>query len=152
MALDDNIRALAGVRLFEGLNAEQLRLLAFGAENIRLVKGRDLYRADTAADGAFVVMAGRIALYRMENSERIVVERHGPGGVLDEMALIVSQRRPYGAFADQDGEALRITRTLFRRILDEYPEVAVALRDRIAARFLDMATRISRLHERFDPQ
>ena len=34
MALDDDIRILSGVRLFEGFTREQLRLMAFGAETI----------------------------------------------------------------------------------------------------------------------
>ena len=91
-----------------------------------------------------------MALYRTENGERVVVQRAWPGAVLDEMALIVSQRRLYGAYAEHDGEAIRLNRTLFRRILEEYPEVAVQLRDRIAAQFLAMAEKIARLHPKFD--
>ena len=36
MALDDDIRTLSGVELFEGFADEHLRLLAFGASRLRL--------------------------------------------------------------------------------------------------------------------
>ena len=39
MSLDDDIRVLTGVDLFDGFTQEQLRLLAFGAENTRLPAG-----------------------------------------------------------------------------------------------------------------
>ncbi|TIN67663.1 MAG: cyclic nucleotide-binding protein, partial [Mesorhizobium sp.] len=42
MALDDDIRVLSAVRLFEGFTQEQLRLLAFGAENTRLIANHKL--------------------------------------------------------------------------------------------------------------
>lgn len=41
MALDDDIRILGTVGLFESFTPEQLRLLAFGAERLVLRAGRD---------------------------------------------------------------------------------------------------------------
>ena len=43
MALDDDIRILSSVSLFKGFTPEQLRLLAFGAENLKLSAGRELF-------------------------------------------------------------------------------------------------------------
>ncbi|MDP3897859.1 MAG: cyclic nucleotide-binding domain-containing protein [Mesorhizobium sp.] len=149
MALDDDIRVLSGVRLFESLTYEQLRLLAFGAENIRLAKGRDLYREDAPADCAYVVVRGSVELYRTVEGERVPVFRATPGMMLDEMALIVASNRQTGAVAEEESEVIRLNRTLFRRILEEYPEVAVALRNRFAADFSAMADKIARLQPRF---
>ena len=66
MALDDDVRILSGVGLFEGFTAEQLRLLAFGAETTNLPAQRKLYREDDVADSAYVVVSGGIVLYREE--------------------------------------------------------------------------------------
>ena len=76
MALDDDVRILSGVRLFEGFSSDQLRLLAFGAETLHLSAGRDLYNEGAAADSAFVVVSGSIGLYRERDGER--VEREEP--------------------------------------------------------------------------
>ena len=150
MALEDDIRILSGVRLFEGLTHEQLRLLAFGAENIRLMKDRDLFREETAADCAYVVTKGRIALYRTVDGQRVPFAYAEPGDTLDEMALIAHVRRKAGAYADEESEVIRLNRSLFRRIMEEYPEVAFALRDRLASEFTDMVDRIATLASRFE--
>ena len=150
MALEDDIQILSGVRLFEGLTHEQLRLLAFGAENMRLMKGRDLFREDTAADCAYVVTAGRIILYNAVDGERVQVGQAEPGDALDEMALIVHIRRKTGAYAEDEAEVIRLNRSLFRRIMEEYPEIAMMLRDRFAQEFTSMVDRIAVLSDRFD--
>jgi CRP-like cAMP-binding protein len=64
MALEDDVRVLSHVGLFEGFAQEQLRLLAFGAETTALPAERKLYREDDEADCAYVVVRGRIVLYR----------------------------------------------------------------------------------------
>jgi hypothetical protein len=81
MALDDDIRILSGVRLFDGFTAEQLRLLAFGAEQIGLPAGRRLFREDDEADTAYVVVSGTISLFREGDEDRLTVApdcRHAP--------------------------------------------------------------------------
>ena len=87
MALDDDIRILSGVRLFEGFTQEQLRLLAFGAEDAAGARQK-LYREDDEADSAYVVVEGRISLYRERDGERVVIGTVGPGAMLGELALI----------------------------------------------------------------
>src|SRR5690606_40291875 len=58
MALDDDIRILERVRLLEDFTHEQLRLLAFGADAMRLQAGRDPVLAGTAAVCALGVGSG----------------------------------------------------------------------------------------------
>jgi CRP-like cAMP-binding protein len=150
MALEDDIQVLSGVRLFDSLTHEQLRLLAFGAENIRLTKGRDLFREDTAADCAYVVLRGKVAVYQTVDGQRVPHRIAEPGDALDEMALIVHIRRRSGAYAEEDCEVIRLNRSLFRRIMEEYPEIALALRDRLADSFIDMVDHIASVAPRFE--
>lgn len=150
MALDDDIRALSGIRLLKSLNPEQLRLLAFGAENMHLHAERELFRPDTLADCAYVVRLGSMATFKMHGGERRKIATINAGGVLDEMALIVDVRRSVGAYAEVETDVLRINRTLFRRILEEYPDVAAALHEQIAKQFTAMADKIVDLKPRFN--
>ena len=77
MALDDDIRLLSGVELFGSFTPDQFRLLAFGAENMRLASGQLLYEAGVEADGAFVVAAGRIGLFREDaEGKRVLVAEY----------------------------------------------------------------------------
>ncbi len=149
MSLDDDIRVLAGVSLFEGFTQEQLRLLAFGSENTRLAEGKELYQEGAAADGAYVVARGRISLFRERDGERIVITTVGPGALLGEFALFSDTERLTGALAATEAEVMRLNRKLFRRILEEYPDVAVALHQRVAADLQALVGRIERLAPKF---
>ncbi|QPC90147.1 cyclic nucleotide-binding domain-containing protein [Mesorhizobium sp. INR15] len=149
MALDDDIRILSAVRLFEGFTQEQLRLLAFGAETTLLQADRKLYREDDEADSAYVVVSGRIALYREQDGERVALGTAGPGTMLSELALIADTRRLTSASAATDSEVIRLSRKMFRRILEEYPDVAAQLHQRISEEFQAMIRRIEELAPRF---
>lgn len=149
MALDDDIRVLSAVRLFEGFTQEQLRLLAFGAETTVLPAERKLYREDDEADSAYVVVSGRIALYRETDGRRIAIGTAGPGSILGELALIADTRRLTSASAAADSEVLRLNRKMFRRILDEYPDVAVRLHQRVTDELQAFLQRIEMLAPRF---
>jgi CRP-like cAMP-binding protein len=149
MALDDDIRILSAVGLFESFTQEQLRLLAFGAETTILHADHKLYREDDEADSAYIVISGRIVLYREQNGERVPIGTAGPGTILSELALIADTNRLTSASAEVDSEVLRLSRKMFRRILEEYPEIAVHLHQRILEDFQAMIRRIEKLAPRF---
>lgn len=148
MALDDHIRILSDVRLFAGFTQDQLRLLAFGAEAMHLAAGKKLYREDDDADSAYVVVLGSIRLFRENESETAEVGTAEAGSTLGEMALIADSRRLTSAEAATDTDVLRINRSMFRRILEEYPETAEALRDRIIEDLQALIRKIEQVGEK----
>lgn len=147
MALDEDIRVLSSVKLFEGFTHEELRLLAFGAENVVLHADKKLYLQDDEADSAYVVVRGRIVLYR--ESDGGVIGSVGSGAILGELALVADTRRLTSAAAAGEAELLRLTRRMFRRILEEYPDTAVLLHRRISEELQAMVRRIEGLAPRF---
>ena len=136
MALREDIAILKGLSIFDGLEDEHLRLLAFGAERRRLERGHVLFREGASADSAFVVLQGQIRLTRNlpSGSDRVVAEA-GPGSILTEIAMISDSERHFTATAAIESEVLRISRTLFHRMMEEYPEVAVATERRLRENF-----------------
>ncbi len=149
MALDDDIRILSDVRLFQGFTQEQLRLLAFGAETTLLQAERKLYREDDEADSAYIVVSGSIVLYREQDGAGVPVAMAGPGTILSELALIADTKRLTSASAATDSEVIRLSRKMFRRILEEYPEIAEQLYQRISDEFQAMIRRLEELAPRF---
>ena len=149
MALDDDIRIMQQVSLFEGLSGEQLRLLAFGSENIRISAGEELYLEGDTADCAFIVTLGEIHLTRQQDDERILIRKAPSGSILGELALISETRRLTDAVAGRDTNLMRLNQATFRRILMEYPDVAAALHARIAENLHAMIDRIGKLAPHF---
>ncbi|WP_265516325.1 Crp/Fnr family transcriptional regulator [Nitratireductor luteus] len=148
MALDDDIRVLSGVALFSGFTREQLRLMAFGAETIALAAGRKLYSEGTPADSAFVIVSGTVALYREYEGRNHVFSLEGPGAILGDLALIADTERMTSAFAETDVKLIRLSRSMFRRILEEFPETAETLHGRISMRLQEMLKRMEELASR----
>ena len=69
--------------------------------------------------------------------------------MLGELALIADSHRLTGAVAATDTEVMRLNRKLFRRILEEYPDVALFLHHRITADFQTMVAKLEHSPPRF---
>ena len=149
MSIEDDVRALSAVPLLSVLSLEQLRLIAFGTEHLTLNKGRELFRAGERADCGFLVLSGDINFFEDQGMNRRIVGSAGKGSLIGELALIAEQKRPVGAVAAEDSEIMRINRSLFRRVLDEYPDVAAALHLQLQARFSQFLGDITRLDHKF---
>ncbi len=148
MALDDDIRILGTVGLFESFSPEQLRLLAFGAERLVLRAGRELFREGQSADCAYIIVSGAITLFRESDEGRVTIRPVGPGAILGEMALIAQTTRLTGAVADVETEVIRISRSIFRRILEEYPEAAASLHAHISRNLVELIGQIEKVAPR----
>lgn len=150
MALIDDIRLFAQVPLFAGLSEDKLRLMAFGAERRRIVEGQTLFREGASADCGYVVASGS---FRLSSTVRDGSARHegvaAVGTLLSELAMISVIERKFTATAVEDSEVIRINRPLFRRMLEEYPDVAVMVQGRIRANLAAMIDGASGMAGRF---
>lgn len=150
MALADDIRLISQVPLFQGLDGDQLRLIAFGAERRGVAAGQELFRERSPAESAFVVASGRFELLAAGRDGNLVVEKiAGPGTLLSELALVTMVERKFTAIALEDSEALRITRSLFHRLLEEYPQVGRAVEARIRENIAGLAKAAAAMQHRF---
>lgn len=149
MSLESDIDILGGVALFADLTRDQRRLLAFGAEHRIVRAGEYLYREEARADAGFVLVAGEIDLVAGEGGNARILATVGPGTLLGELALVIETRRGSSAVTRTDCEVIRISRPLFRRMLQEFPEIAETLRERVASDLVDLTGAITRLESRF---
>lgn len=149
MALETDIQILSGVDLFSELTPEQLRLLAFGAEALSVPEGQEIYREGAPADCAYVVVSGQVVLYTQLDGNAVALERLGPGAILGELALIAQTSRLTYAASETDVELLRLNRSLFRRILEEYPEAAAALHQHISEELQNLVSKIEAMASKF---
>ena len=133
MSLDDDIAFFRQVPLFAALDKEAVRILAIGAETRTYQSGAVLFYAGDLADGGYIVLDGTLSLASgsyAEDSERIV----GPGTLVGELAMLTDMVWQFTAVARQPVSVVRITRNLFRKMLEGYPAAAVTLRDVVAKR------------------
>lgn len=141
MGLEEDAVKLAANPAFAALEPEALRLIAFSAEKRALHAGDVLFRRDELSSEGFVVLTGSVALDSSGQGAamaRIV----RPPGLIGELALLTQTRQPATAIAREPTTVLRISRHLFRRVLQEYPRSAERLRRNMSARLLQFAAEI----------
>lgn len=150
MALNDDIALLSTVSVFRDIGEDKLRLIAFGAERRKLQAGQMLFREGTPADCAFVVASGRFELSRIgKDGHAIQLGFAERGTLLGELAMITAIDRSMTAIAPDDAEVIRINRPLFRRMLEEYPDIAGIVRQRIDDNLAALNADLDRISGRF---
>lgn len=144
MTIERDIEALRQVMMFSELNSEQLRLLAFSAETVRLSPNEILFQEGDVAGSGFVVTEGEIQLVQRSAGSTVSVGRIGAGSVVNELALISETLRPATAVATQKSEVIKIRRSLFRRFITEYPDIAVRLEQSLRGRLNETISQLKR--------
>ena len=132
MTIEDDIAFLERVPLLHRLGTGALRILAIGSESYAVQTGQVLFAAGDAADCAYVVQDGSFTLETRRGEPEPTVA--GPGTLLGEAALLAETTRPATATAREDSTVLRISRAMFLKMLESYPDAAQSLRELIARR------------------
>lgn len=153
MALTDDITLLSQVPMFREFNDEMLRLIAFGSERKKIAKNRPLFHEGSSADCAFVILSGQFRLLQRDRRGKpIQVGEAEKGDLLGEIAIISPANRKVTAMAVEDSEVMRIHRPMFRRMMEEYPEIARMFSDRIKQNLAHMLEEINKLSSRFETE
>ena len=151
LSLDADIDMLRHVPFFEGFSGEHLRLIACSAESRSLPEKLLLYEEAQLLHSAYVVVSGTMRGERKATKGQPAQERRiEPGQLLGARTLILDMRADESVRVVTRARVLQIRKTMFRRLLQEYPEIATTLRARYArnlvsasAAFADVARRLS---------
>lgn len=147
MALENVVQALAQHPTLAALETEALRLIAFSGETRILRAGDILFRRDEMSDCGYLVLSGAIALDASDNGAQ-AARVLGPGTLIGDMAMIAKTKRPATAIAREHSTILKITRTLFHRILNEHPRSAEQLRRHLAERLRGFASELEDVRQK----
>jgi len=124
VTFEDDIGTLARAPVFHLMDYDALRLFAFAGEHRTLRAGEVLFEEGDKSDGGFVVMRGAIVVAPKDGHDEFVAE---PGALIGQTALFAQTVRRGTATAAEFSTVLRISVTLMRRVLQEYPSAAEAI-------------------------
>ena len=127
MSLDYDVATLGRVPMFRNFDADALRLLAFGAENRQYMPGKVIFTQGDLADSGYLILSGTVSLDKQQDRGSGPIKTVGQGELVDKMALLTESDRDVTCTAVDQVEVMQIRRNLFRRVLNEYPEVALRL-------------------------
>lgn len=148
MALDDDIATLSRAPLFCFMERDALRLLAFAAEHKVLRANAVLFRKGDRSDGAFLVSRGSVALDAEDGRSGVVTV--GVGGLIGQTALFVRHERPATAVAREPTALIRISPTLMRRVLEEFPATAAAIHQALTLDLSALTEGLDRVRRRLE--
>ena len=148
MALDDDIDTLGEAALFRLMDREARRLLAFAAERRTLREGEVLFRKGERSDGGYVVTRGTIALDTSEDGsgEAFIA---GPATLIGQTTLFVRRPRAATATARERSSLLRISPSLMRRVLEEFPDAAALIHRALADDLATLTDSLEGVRRRF---
>ena len=138
MSIEDDVALLERVPTLRLLGTEALRMLAIGSEQRNVPRDDVLFSQGDEADAGYVVQRGALRVDDGLGAETVA----RPGMLIGELALIVAMRRPSTATALEHSSVIRISRSLFQRVLESDPAAAVRLRDEFVNRTSRLASDI----------
>ncbi|MBB4038934.1 CRP-like cAMP-binding protein [Microvirga flocculans] len=146
MALDDDIAILSQAPLFNLLERDALRLVAFASETRTYRAGDVLFRKGDRSDGGYVVSRGAVALdARDDGSPAAFIA--GPGSLIGQAALFARIERRATATAREPSTIIRVTPSLMRRVLEEFPAAAAAIHDVMAEDLVRLTEGLERVRQ-----
>ena len=151
MAIEDDIAFFEKVPTLAALGKQALRVLAIGAETRQLQSGAVLFYAGELADGGYIIQEGSLTLEPTTASGSKEYDV-GPGTLLGELALLTDTVSPVTAIAREPTVLIRISRSLFRKMLEGYPAAAQHMRDLMAQRVDHWTRELNTVKAALDPK
>jgi CRP-like cAMP-binding protein len=129
--LEADVEVLRNVPFFAGFSEEHLKLIAFSAESRSLPDKLLLFDEGQLLHSAYVIVSGTLrGEHKVKGTDKVVRREIGPGVILGERALILDTRASESVRVESRARVLQLRKAMFRRLLQEYPEIAIALRAR----------------------
>lgn len=120
------IKQIAGIHLFKDLPDAHLDELAMILADQVFKKGQLIFSEGDAATGFYVVIAGRVKIFKLsvEGKEQIL-HIFGPGAPIGEVVVFEGKRFPAHAESLEDSRLFFFPRNDFLRLINAHPSIAL---------------------------
>jgi len=126
--MENDAELLAGIALFQGLEAEEREALARSMTRVSYPKGQVVFRVGDPGDAMYVVRAGQVELsVRDRLGDRIVLDHCEQGGFFGELSMFDGGARTATAEAAETTELLLLERADFLEFVRHQPDAALHL-------------------------
>lgn len=130
----EKTRLLSAVDLLESLPREEVERLGRRLPEMSLVGGQVLFTPAHQGRAIFLLLRGRVRLYRVAEGREITLGVVRIGGMFGEAALTAGRR--YGSYAQaaEPSEVALMGRDAFHRLMHDRPEVGVKATELLSKR------------------
>jgi len=134
MSLNEEVDLLRKIPLFANIEPSKLKLLAFTSERLKFREGTELFHQGDMGDSAYIIINGAVRIVVSTPNGDVKVAEVNKNDIVGEIAILCDVPRTATVVADQDVEALKISKELFFRMVGEFPQMAVEIMRELAIR------------------
>jgi CRP-like cAMP-binding protein len=134
LSIEDDIAFLRRIPTFAKFGFAALQIVAIGSETRHLVDGEILFRAGDTTEAGYVIQEGSLQLTTHDPRLPEPAVTFGAGTLIGELALLTETVCSATAIASEPTTVLRVSRNLFRKVLEGFPDAARFMHDRLAVR------------------
>lgn len=131
MELDEISAVIASASFFTICDVDQQRLLAFASERRQFGTGDIVYSHGDPADGAYVLLRGRVAVTDDLQRPDKTYDVSGPDVMFGELALVLDRPRRTSVKAITEIDTLFVPRMAFVKLMRQYPDLVERAATRI---------------------
>jgi CRP/FNR family cyclic AMP-dependent transcriptional regulator len=147
--LDQKIELLQQVPLFSGLSDELLAAVAAAGQKTFFEAGETLIALDRAGSTAYLIMTGKAGCPKMEAGE-VIDEDLWPGTLVGELAMLVETTHSITVTAKERLRALAFNREAFRTVMEEHPDLARHIAEKLLVRLHGLAAEIRKVDSKLE--
>jgi CRP/FNR family transcriptional regulator len=137
---------LRQAKLFEGLDDQQLDAIGGRGRRRTLGRGQTLFLEGDKAEGLFLVLRGRVKVYKTSpRGRQQILLLLGPGETVGEVAMFAGETFPASSESLEAAEVFSLPRAAFLEIIRGEPEVAMKLLGSLSTRLRSFASLIEDL-------
>lgn len=134
MSLNEEVDLLRQIPLFSNIEPSKLKLLAFTSERVTYGPGQTLFQQGDMGDAAYIIMDGDAAVLIDTPDGPLTVAKMGRNAIIGEIAILCDVPRTATVRAESTLVTLRISKDLFFRLVNEFPQMAVEIMRELARR------------------
>ncbi len=142
--LDRKIELLQQVPLFAGLSEELLSAVASCGQKSFFEANENLIAEGEAGSTAYLIMTGKAGCPRIEGNETLV-EDLWPGTLVGELGMLVETVHSVTVTAKERLRALAFHRDAFRTVMEEHPDLARHISEKLLVRLHGLAAEIRKV-------
>jgi CRP/FNR family cyclic AMP-dependent transcriptional regulator len=140
--LEERIRLLSLVDIFEPLSKEEIQQLNGQLSDVHLERGEVFYTPEDRTERLFVLWKGRVRIYKTTDGRELTLATVEAVTVFGEMALTAQQMQGAYAQAMEASEISIMRREDLERLMMEKPEVGLQISHLLSERLRRYETRL----------
>jgi CRP/FNR family transcriptional regulator, cyclic AMP receptor protein len=127
MPREEEVRVLSRVEILEPLSEEDLRGLLRRSLDTHLQAGETFYTPEDTSENLFILMKGRVRIFRTAGSRELTLSEIEPGTIFGEMAFTAQRLRGAYAHALEPSILITMSRADLEHLMLDKPQVGIRI-------------------------